>query len=322
MCPDRSLTPVRSTNQSQRSKLMSNVASNYSNKLQFETEEKKEQIMNDAIDCIFNRLPQTIQNLDQVLVDLYQLGNSYRLESLKPNSKLIDKYRFVTENPMPLTNPLTNNDNKVEYSKLDNSLSPRQLLQSVCVRHLTQGSRHMCTKNYSFTNSMNLFSWGSVTTNDEMKQFGDRLRPIFTELSQFFLIINLGLSLMFPRTEDNEDCNLSLEVLNKLIQLATLEYPDFFETNVKERADLIETIASYPHFGESTRMLFEFDRNSVFELQVVVQNLITQCGRLYDSLVKNFDMVLKAKGQCDQTRDKPNTPTSDNASTIGNSIYS
>lgn len=59
-------------------------------------------------------------------------------------------------------------------------------------------------------------------------------------------------------------------------------------------------IASYPHFGESRRMLFEYDRNACLELQLIVQGLISQCGRLYDLLVKNLDMVLKAKEVCSQ----------------------
>lgn len=80
-------------------------------------------------------------------------------------------------------------------------------------------------------------------------------------------------------------------------------------------------VASYPHFGESRRMLFEYDRNACLELQMIVQNLISQFGQLYDLLVKNLDMVLKAKETCNQqTRSKK--PNSQEESSPSNNIYS
>lgn len=74
----------------------------------------------------------------------------------------------------------------------------------------------------------------------------------------------------------------------------------FFESNASGRAALILKVAAYPHFGESRRMLFEYDRNACLELTLIVQGLIAQCGRLYDLLVKNLDSVLKAKETCSQ----------------------
>ena len=95
---------------------------------------------------------------------------------------------------------------------------------------------------------------------------------------------------------------------------------DIFESNPKERASIIESICMYPHFGESRRMLFEFDRNTCLQVQILVQDLISQCGQLYDSLVKNFDMVLKAKEQCNQ-QTRPKSPNSVESSP-SNSFYS
>ena len=83
---------------------------------------------------------------------------------------------------------------------------------------------------------------------------------------------------------------------------------------------MIETVCLYPHFGESQRMLFEYDRNACLKLQILLQDLIMQCGRLYDSLVKNFDMVLKAKEQCNQ-QTRPKSPDSE-LSSPSNSMYS
>jgi len=70
-------------------------------------------------------------------------------------------------------------------------------------------------------------------------------------------------------------------------------------------------------------MLIEYDRNSAHEAKMVVQNLITQCARLYDALIKNFDMVLKVKDQCaGQSSEGANSTAVDDSNSPSNSIYS
>lgn len=89
----------------------------------------------------------------------------------------------------------------------------------------TPNHLHRCVHSYSLANSVSLLPGGRpVPANQELSAFLDELRQIFVTLSQHFVNINLGLSLMFPRTEDNESSNLSLEVLNKLLSLSSLDY--------------------------------------------------------------------------------------------------
>ena len=90
----------------------------------------------------------------------------------------------------------------------------------------------------------------------------------------------------------------------------SLSIKDFFQSYVHYRAILIaQVVASYPHFGESHRILFEYDRKECLQLQCDVMDMITQCSCLYDSLIKNFDKVLKAKEQC---KGQARGPKSDN----------
>lgn len=286
--------------------------------LQHETEEKKEAIMNEALGCIFSQLPEVMHRLDGLLTGLGRLAETHY--SAEANAGWLDsaqgtspssassvpaKYKFAFDSasqPFPFGPTQTSAENCSSCNLA--GLSGKRLLAGVCANHLlgSSGGQHRCVHSYSFANSITLLPGTSpvVPANEELTRLLDELRQIFVTLSQHFVNINLGLSLMFPRTEDNEASNLSLEVLNKLLDLASLDYVSFFESNASGRAALILKVAAYPHFGESRRMLFEYDRNACLELTLIVQGLIAQCGRLYDLLVKNLDSVLKAKETCSQ----------------------
>lgn len=185
--------------------------------------------MNEAINAIFNQLPQAMHKLNALLGELTQLSTLYSslLEQHGQQDPLLDgKYRFVLDSASKPFPPL---DQKVNKSGTGSGagqvhvVNCKQVLQNVCAHHLLSRD-HTCYFSYSFPNTVNLFPWGVVPANEQLTMLTDKLRTIFLELSQLFLNINLGLSLMFPRTEDNEDCNLSLEVLNKLLALSSLDY--------------------------------------------------------------------------------------------------
>ncbi|KAH9409027.1 Proteasome activator complex subunit 3 [Tyrophagus putrescentiae] len=261
--------------------------------LQHETEEKKEAIMNEALGCIFSQLPEVMHRLDGLLTGLGRLAETHY--SAEANAGWLDsaqgtspssassvpaKYKFAFDSasqPFPFGPTQTSAENCSSCNLA--GLSGKRLLAGVSTASPTRSPSCRGTSPV-------------VPANEELTRLLDELRQIFVTLSQHFVNINLGLSLMFPRTEDNEASNLSLEVLNKLLDLASLDYVSFFESNASGRAALILKVAAYPHFGESRRMLFEYDRNACLELTLIVQGLIAQCGRLYDLLVKNLDTII------------------------------
>ena len=213
--------------------------------LQHETEEKKEAIMNEALGCIFSQLPEVMHRLDGLLTGLGRLAETHYsaeanagwLDSVQgtssassPSSSVPAKYKFAFDSasqPFPFGPTQTAAENCSSNSNLS-GFSGKRLLAGVCANHLlgSSGGQHRCVHSYSFANSITLLPGTSpvVPANEELTRLLDELRQIFVTLSQHFVNINLGLSLMFPRTEDNEASNLSLEVLNKLLDLASLDY--------------------------------------------------------------------------------------------------
>lgn len=238
----------------------SNKLDSLASQLQNETEEKKETIMTEALKCIFTELPKAMFRLDALLAALLKLSESHysndawlldgKTDNLKASAGYVAaKYKFSFENAsqaFPFGQTLINS-NTQQTSAL---VSGKKILSSVCFCHLIDakgaaqstgksklvkdglppgdqvgaGEVHSCVNSYTFANSISLLSGGTVPINEDLSKFLDELRLIFVDLSQHFVIINLGLSLMFPRTEDNESSNLSLEVLNKLLNLASLDY--------------------------------------------------------------------------------------------------
>ena len=233
---------LSSKNQNQRSStnVSNDLMSVYAIQLHNETGEKKETIMDEAIKCIFVKLPQAIINLDLLLKQLQQLTAQYS-NYLSKNSnglnyKFLDllatdpKYKFIFEAAkvkFPPPTPISSSTLAPNYSVPPLQIKNcKQLLESCCANHLLpDGDKHTCFHSYHFPNDLNLFPWGRVIVNEQINKLFIELRSIFLELSQLFLDIQLGFSLMFPRSEDNEQHNLSLDVLNKLLSLASLDYP-------------------------------------------------------------------------------------------------
>lgn len=215
--------------------------------LQSETKEKKESIMNEALKCIFNKLPEAMQRLDALLSGLAQLSQShYSNDACLSDGQSTDsvgnravKYKFSFDNAsqaFPFGHEKKQWMISSKKQQTSASISGKSILSSVCFCHLVDAKGfaagqspdntdvHSCVNSYTFANSISLLAGGTVPVNEEISNFLHQLRLIFVQLSQQFVIINLGLSLMFPRTEDNESSNLSLDVLNKLLNLTSLDF--------------------------------------------------------------------------------------------------
>lgn len=223
------------------------MANSLASQLENETEEKKEVIMNEAINCIFNHLPEDILKLNSLLAEVSKLhGDQYSDDAwlvkaaqygqvdsaIYPHAA---KYAFAfasSAKVFPTGKSAPKEESDPKGSKKDSIANGKHLLRSSCARHLVNrngepmaaGEEHTCSKSYTFPNAINLLPWGTVNANEALSKFVDQLRAIFVQQSQHFVLINLGLSLMFPRTEDNEHSNLSIDVLNKLLELASLDY--------------------------------------------------------------------------------------------------
>lgn len=251
-CKGQAATHSLSTLQKQQRNVDSSKLDTLASQLQNETEEKKETIMNEALKCIFNQLPEVMHRSDALLADLVKLseshysndawladGQTYSKASAGNFGNIAANYKFSFDNasqafPFGQENKQKQGTSSSKKQQTSPLVSGKSLLSSVCSCHLIDSKGaghslgtsdvHSCVKSYTFANSISLLASGTVPANEEISKFLDQLRLIFVQMSQKFVIINLGLSLMFPRTEDNESSNLSLDVLNKLLNLASLDY--------------------------------------------------------------------------------------------------
>lgn len=201
----------------------------FSNKLEFETEERKKRVMDESLHCMFYNLPNAILDLSQLLTDLNHLyeqfySNDDLIQGKVPTEKhkqMASLYQVIQPGLYPkglkhFPECCPKGDTKKQCTS--------NVLIKTCAKHLTNKDlKHLCWNNYNLLEYSSLYPWGTVPSNQELITFGNRLRKIYIHLTQQFIKIGLGISLSYPRAEDNEDSNLTLEVLNKLLRLTALD---------------------------------------------------------------------------------------------------
>lgn len=214
-------------------RFLKNFTCHYSGQLDCETEEHKERILKKALKHLVTRIPKAILDLKKLNEDLAQFYDSYYANDVafeEMNEQIHQLYKATRPSYLKKGLREMSKLTTVQNGDLEVSLRTDNKLLQACTRHWTKdGSNikldpnHVCSTNHSQFNSISLYPWGLVPANKEMINLSSKVREMVIHLTEHFYDIGLGISLMYPRTEDNEDSNISILVLNHMSQLTVID---------------------------------------------------------------------------------------------------
>ncbi|OTF79807.1 hypothetical protein BLA29_011871, partial [Euroglyphus maynei] len=144
-----------------------------------------------------------------------------------------------------------------------------------CVRHVNN-LHHRCKNHYSFLETLTIFPEILPFTMIS-NEFLEKFRAIIINITEKLLKIYIGFSFLIPKTEDNEENDISIEILDKVLDLTSFECGIDFDEIFNERAKLIKTIHRYPQSEEICFMLKEFDHETCLRIKYELQDIMSQC---------------------------------------------
>lgn len=194
-----------------------------------ETNTKKDSIINDALNCIIKQIPNTINQLKLFYNEIITITNEYsrignqieNVNSLEEwRKKLFHCQRRVQEKYLI----------NLDYL-LENNFRTNVLRQ--CARHF-YNDKHRCWNRYTNTDQLlNIKPKRMIHHNKQLDLMVNKFQAIHIDLSQQLLKISTGFSLLFPKSDDNEHNNLSLDVIQTIIDLSSL--PSFGNYQKKKK---------------------------------------------------------------------------------------
>lgn len=191
-----------------------------------ETNAKTDSIINDALNCIIQQIPDMINRLNLFYNEIIII---------------MDDYSPIHNNKMEIVNKLNGWRKNLfhckrrlqpKYSADLNDLSENNFRTEIlrqCARHF-YNPKHRCWNRYTHTDQMlNIKPERIIPNNKQLDQLVNQFQAINIDLSQQLLKISTGFSLLFPKSDDNEQNNLSLDVIQTIIDMSSL--PSFGKIN-------------------------------------------------------------------------------------------
>lgn len=192
--------------------------------------ENKEKMINDSIECVQNEIPKTLIQINEFYNEIIKfIDDNYDKQLTKNDYENIrNKLQNKLEKLWPFECEQQQQQQQSESKQVSNktlSCAEKRHPYSQCVRHVNN-LHHHCYNRYSFWETINIVPEilsNTTISNEYIVRFSEKFRSIIVDLTEKLLKINIGFSFLVPKTEDNEDNDISIKVLDKVLALTSFE---------------------------------------------------------------------------------------------------
>jgi len=136
--------------------------------------------------------------------------------------------------------------------------------------------------------------------NEEIEKFTNMVKEEVEELINYLDQIGLFINLHIPKIEDGNNFGVQIqEQMKGMVNGGQLSAQDFLRNIPKFhtlRAKLISKIMKYPNLEDYKKAIIELDYKQMLMLKHCVRDLRNNYWILYDVLIKNWDKIIKPKG--------------------------
>jgi len=136
--------------------------------------------------------------------------------------------------------------------------------------------------------------------NAEIERFTSLIKGEVEELINYLDQIGLFINLHIPKIEDGNNFGVQIqEQMKSMVSGGQLSAQDFLRNIPKFhtlRAKIISKIMKYPNLNDYKKSIIELDFKQMLMLKHCLRDLRNNYWILYDVLTKNWDKIVKPKG--------------------------
>ena len=155
-------------------------------------------------------------------------------------------------------------------------------------------------KNQSNGESIQLQTNKYSAKNAEIERFTTMIKSEVEELINYLDQIGLFINLHIPKIEDGNNFGVQIqEQMKSMVSGGQLSAQDFLRNIPKFhtlRAKIISKIMKYPNLSDYKKAIIELDFKQMLMLKHCLRDLRNNYWILYDVLTKNWDKIVKPKG--------------------------
>eukprot|EP01084_Bolivina_argentea_P164168 285445_1 len=257
---------------------------------------KPENALTDFKSSIINSTEKIIK--EYLPIKIVQLTELFDEISSKQTETEKKKYNYSNNNAMDMDN--NNNNNNNNKNKNTNSKSSKSNKTNKKKRAFNEINFDDNDNNNNNNKQIELKNNIYCSTNEEIEKLNNLIKIEVKELINYLDQIALFINLHIPAIEDGNNFGVQIqEQMKSMVSNGQISAQDFLRNIPKFhslRAKLISKIMKYPNLEDYKISIIELDYKQLLMLKHCLRDLRNNYWILHDVLTKNWNKIIKPKG--------------------------